>query len=581
MFISAYGRHVLERETSLNDRSVLDSIYNGIVAVDNAGTISYFNRTAEKIFDIPVSKALGLHILDVLPNTGGKLLESLQTGKSFHGEKLKGQKVALVSNISPILVGGRIAGAISIFQDATEVEEISKELQIFKNMNNWLDTVIDSSYDGLMICDERGKVIRMNKASEKINNLKAGDILGKNVNELVAMGLFDNPVTFEVIKRKSAVSRIQKMDEKGKIKFVVVNERDLTNLDQLRSQIQEVQALANGYMLRISELEMKGVDLSNFIFRSEKIKQVIQMAIKVAEVSSTVFLLGESGVGKGMIAKMIHKTSARNKGPFVRVDCAGIPESLVESELFGYEKGAFTGARTEGKPGLLELANRGTLFLDEIGEIPLSSQSKLLRFLEDHEITRVGGTEPRAIDVRIIAATNRKIGEMVASGSFREDLFYRLNVVPIHIPSLRERQEDILPLIFHFLEKFNQSYKKQKVLSPEMIDCLCSYDYLGNIRELMNILERLVVTSEKEQIEKIDLPDGLMSRSAGGFSIPFLPGSSLRETLRRCELQIIENAIRKYGSQREAAKALKMDQANISRKIKKYSFLRTDAISHK
>jgi PAS domain S-box-containing protein len=332
--------------------------------------------------------------LDVLPNTGGKLLECLNTGKPFHGEKLKGETVTLVSNINPIVANGKISGVVSVFQDISEIESISKELDLFKNMKNWLDTIIDSSYDGLWICDHEGTVIRINKASEKINEVEAEEIIGKNMKELVADGLCDKSVTLEVLKRKASVTMIQQIkgkkrilvtgnpifSEKGEITFVVTNDRDITELDYFRSQLQETQALAKGYLSKISELEMKGVDLSNIIFRSEEMERIIKMALRVAKVDSAVLLTGESGVGKGMIAKLIHKHSDRNIGPFIRVSCAAIPESLIESELFGYEKGAFTGAKTEGKPGFFELANKGTLFLDEVGEIPLSSQSKLLRF---------------------------------------------------------------------------------------------------------------------------------------------------------------------------------------------------------
>lgn len=580
----------------LDPQGVLNSIYNGIVVINEEGNITFFNKTAERIFNLPAHEALNLYILDVLPNMGGKLLECLKTGNPFYGEKLKGETVALVSNINPIFTDGKISGAVSVFQDISEIENISKELDLFKNMKDWLDTIIDSSYDGLWICDHDGKVIRVNKASERINDLKAQDVIGRNMKELIAEGLFDKSVTYEVLKKKTSVTMIQQLkggkrilvtgnpifNEKGEIAFVVTNDRDISELDHLRSQLQEVQALARGYISKLSELEMKGVDLSSIIFQSKEMERIIDTALKVAQVGSTVLLLGESGVGKGMIAKLIHKHSDRNSGPFIRVDCAGIPESLVESELFGYEKGAFTGAKTEGKPGFFELANRGTLFLDEIGEISLSSQSKLLRFLEDHEIIRVGGTEPKEIDVRVIVATNRNIEEMVAFKKFREDLYYRLNVIPIHIPPLRERRDDILPLLFYFLEKFNQAYHKKKAFSPETIEALCKYHFPGNIRELTNIIERLVVISEHERIEVRDLPNAIASCLVKEISYPFLSeDTSLKDALEKFESLVIEKAMNKYGSQREVAKALKVDQGTISRKIKKFSISKKDVFMHK
>jgi transcriptional regulator with PAS, ATPase and Fis domain len=311
-------------------------------------------------------------------------------------------------------------------------------------------------------------------------------------------------------------------------------------------------------------------------------QRIIQIALRVDQFDSTVFLMGESGVGKGIIARMIHKYSNRKNGSFIRVDCAGIPDSLIESELFGYEKGAFTGARPEGKPGFFELANEGTLFLDEIAEIPLGSQSKLLRFLEDHEIVRIGGTKPKKIDVRVIAATNRGIEEMVSSKLFRKDLYYRLNVVPIHIPPLRERQDDILPLIFHLLKKYNETYQTKKVLSPKAIDTIRKYDFPGNIRELANIIERLVVITEEDQIEGRDLGNAIEDYTPrplhyNSFSSE---GMSLKEALERCGNLIIDKAIKKYGSQREAAKILGVNQATISRRRKRFQ-LPNDVLMNK
>lgn len=586
----------MTHQNTFDSQLILNAIYNGIIAMNEEGIITYFNKTAERIFNIPAHEAINRYILDVLPNTGGKLLESLNSGKPFYGEKLKGEKVSLISNINPIVTNGKISGVVSVFQDISEIENISRELDLFKNIKNWLDTIIGSSYDGFWICDHEGKVIRINKASERINGVKAEEVIGKNMRQLVAEGLFDKSVTFEVLKKRTSVTMIQQIkggkrilvtgnpifNEQGGITFVVTNERDITELDKLRGQLQETQALAKGYISKLSEIEMKGVDLSNIIFRSEKTDKIVEMALRVAQVDSTVLLLGESGVGKGMIAKLIHKHSERSKGPFIRVDCAGIPDTLVESELFGYERGAFTGAKTEGKPGFFELANKGTLFLDEIGEISLTSQSKLLRFLEDHEIIRVGGTEPKEIDVRIVAATNKKIEEMVASKNFREDLYYRLNVVPIYIPSLRDRRDDILALIYYFLEKFNKDYKKNKSLSPGTVETLYKYNFPGNIRELANLIERLVVVSENNQIQITDLPNAVTSFDTKTISYPLISEDiPLKDALKKYEISIIERTLKKYGSQRKAAKALQVDQGTISRKIKKHSFPKNDVILHK
>jgi PAS domain S-box-containing protein len=582
--------------SAFDPEGVLNSIYNGVITIDAEGRITFFNKTAERIFNLSAYSVLDRYILDVLPHTGGKLLECLRTGKPLHGERVRGEEVSFISNISPVINNGTVTGVVSVFQDISEIESITKELDLFKNTKNWLDTIIDSSYDGLWICDHNGKVIRINKASERINALKAEDVVGKTMKDLVAEGLFDKSVTYEVLKKRTSVTMIQHLrggkrvlvtgnpifDEKGEISFVVTNDRDITELDHLRNQLHETQALAKEYSSKLSELEMTGVDLSNIIFRSEEMQRIIVLTLRVAQADSTVLLLGESGVGKGILAKLIHKHSRRKSGPFIRVDCAGIPDALVESELFGYEKGAFTGARVEGKPGFFELADKGTLFLDEIGEIPLSSQSKLLRFLEDREIVRVGGAHPRQVDVRIIAATNKNLEETVALKTFREDLYYRLNVVPIHIPPLRERSEDILPLIFHFLKKFTETYRNEKSLSPEAIDVLCKYDFPGNIRELTNLIERLVVVSEQERIEVKDLPNTVQGMIGKAIPYPLLSeGVPLRNALENFEGLIIEKAIKKYGSQREAARVLKIDQATLSRKMRKFFVVKNHAIMHK
>ncbi len=585
----------MEHFQMVHPHSVLDSIYNGIIAIDADGTINYFNKSAERIFNIRSHAALNRYILEILPNTGGKLLEVLRTGDPLYGEKLKGEKVTLISNITPIVTDGEITGVVSVFQEISEIEGMLRELDLFKNMKNWLDTIIDSSYDGLWICDRNGRVIRINKASERINGVKAEEVVGRNMSDLLAEGLFDKSVTLEVLKSKTAITMFHRnklgkktlitgnpiFDEKGEITFVVSNDRDMTELDQLRSQLQESQALTKGYLSRLSELEMRRIDISSIVFRSEAMEKIIEMALRVAKVDSTVVLLGESGVGKGIIAKLIHRESDRSTGPFIRIDCAGIPDSLIESELFGYERGAFTGAKAEGKPGFLELTNKGTLFLDEVGEIPLGSQSKLLHFLEDHEITRVGGTEPKKIDVRIIAATNRNIEEMVSSKLIREDLYYRLSVVPIYIPSLRERRDDILPLIFYFLQRFNKIYRKEKVLSPEAVEILCRYEFPGNIRELSNIVERLVVVTEKDRIETKDLPNSMGSGSKLTLN-PFLSEEiPLKIAVERWESHIIEKTVKKYGSQRVAAKILKVDQATLSRKMKRSACSKSDVVLHK
>ena len=560
--------------------ALLDQLPCGVILVNSSAEVTFLNGAAKQLYSL-VGHVTGRAVVDILPALSEAVNQVLTIRNPYHAEEFLYNHQSLELRVIPL--GPDPAGVAILSDDRTELRRTREELKSHKNMKRWLDAVIDSCYDGLWICDHEGNVLRINKASERISGIQAQEVLGKNMRDLIQEGLYDRSVTFEVLEKRTTVTLIQEVkgskralvtgtpvfDERGNIQFVVTTNRDLTELDQLRAQLEETRALAQVYLSQLSEVEMRGVGLSSIIYRSGEMRRVLEMALRMAQVQSTVLLLGESGVGKGMVAKLIHKNSPRTEGPFIRVDCAGIPDSLVESELFGYERGAFTGARTEGKPGLLELAEGGTVFLDEIGELPLGSQSKLLHFLEDHEICRVGGTIPRKIDVRVIAATNRNLEQLVLSRQFREDLYYRLNVVPISIPPLRERKEDIPCLAFHFLTELNKSYSTHKTLAPNAIDTICRYSFPGNVRELYNLVERLTVATEKDQISQEDLP-----RNVKEFALQAPHGtapSSFRKNVEIYEKTLIENALKRSGSIRKTAQALQVDHATILRKMKKYS----------
>lgn len=574
-------------------RHIFDSTHNGISIIDKTGIIVVYNKAAGIMLDKDPDEMLGQFIGDTFPNTWADLENILKDGTSQIGKKIDLGNSTIVANRTPILENEEIVGAISVFQDISEYENIVHQLESYKKVNKQLNAIIDSSFDGLWICDFEGRVVQVNKASEKISDIKADQVVGKKMEELIQEGMIDRSVTLEALNNRAGVTIVQNLkngkqilvtgnpvfDDHGEISLVVVNERDITNLNKLRNELAESKALASEYRTQLSSLKHEKSFLSETAIRSEVMQKVIYRAMKVAQVDSTVLIRGETGVGKGFFAKLIHRASPLGERPFIRVDCGAIPETLLESELFGYEKGAFTGARAEGKPGLLELAEGGTLFLDEIGDLPLNVQVKLLRFLEEHTILRVGGTSHRAVEARIIAATHRNLQEMVKKGKFRKDLFFRLNVVPIHIPPLRERIEDIPPLIDLFLKDLNHRHSTQKTLLPRAIDCLCQYPFSGNIRELSNLVERVVVLTHDPEIRLEDLPFHVRHPDANSDMQPEMDGSTLSCAVARVEKEMIVRTLRDCGTQRKAARKLGINQSTLARKAKRYGIM-NDAIMH-
>ena len=564
-------------------RQLLESAHNGVVVVDRGGRIVVYNQAARHIAGWQPHQVLGRSMSQVNPEAWQDMQQILASGQPQIGRKVRLGHTTIIANRTAIREGERIVGVLSIFQDVSEYEKLVEELAAYKELSEQLDVIIESSHDGLWISDAKGVVVRVNQASLRFAGLKAEEVIGKNMQELVDEGQFDRSATLEVLKHGTSVSLVQTQydgrqlmvtgnpvfDDQGNIRLVVVNARDLTELNRLQAELEESRLLTQQYRSALSQINLHQDLASQVVIRSPAMMRAFETAMRVAKVDSSVLLEGESGVGKGLFAKLIHEASPRKEGPLVRVDCGGIPASLIEAELFGYERGAFTGARESGKLGYFELAQGGTLLLDEVGELPLGVQAKLLRFLEDNEVVRVGSTTPRRIDVRIIAATNRDLEQMVAQRQFRQDLYFRLKVVPLRLPPLRERGEDIPPLVHHFLNHFNEKYSTAKKLSPAVVDALCRYSFPGNVRELANLVERLVVLTPGEVVELSDLPDGLrQSRSVpaarsgdGRWNLP--------QAVRRLEEEMIVRALRVFGSQREAARHLGIDHSTISRKVKK------------
>lgn len=477
--------------------------------------------------------------------------------------------------------------AIAVFQGLAEVdmclpyllekktnllEVVDQENVKIKELNQELDTIVEGSYDGICITDGNGIISRANKAFMMLYGL-SDSWIGTYAGEIEERGLVSPSVTVLVLKEKRTITLIQEIrngrtllatgtpvvNEEGKLTNIVINSRDFSELEKIRHKFEQ--------NLEEKTKAKKNLGTDNIIAYSQKMADVLDTCRKIAKVDSTVLVTGESGVGKEVVAGYIHSISARKEGPWVKVNCGSIPENLIESELFGYEFGAFTGAKREGKIGMFELADKGTIFLDEIGELPYNLQVKLLQVLQEKYIIRIGGIKPVQINTRIIAATNRDLEDMVERGKFRRDLFYRLNVVPILVPSLRDRKDDIIPLATHFLEQFNAKYGAGKKIGREVLEAFLGYNWPGNIRELVNLIERLVVTSDKKYIELADIP-GFLRDQPVSRSLDGLP--NLQEAVDQLEKEILQKAYKLYNNSYKMAEALGVNQSTVIRKLKKH-----------
>lgn len=468
------------------------------------------------------------------------------------------------------------------------VERITKKYRDLKNTKLGLmelDSIIECSYDGIYITDGEANTIKVNNAYERITGLKKADVLGKNMKDLEKEGFISQSATLMVLKNgetatiqqefntgvKVLVSSNPILDKNGNIIMVVTNVRDVTQLYELKEQLQKNKEITRKYASEIEEMRTQLLNTSEIVAEDHKTIEIIQIANRIAKVDTTILMLGETGSGKDQIAKHIHKVSNRSKKQFIKVNCGAVPASLIESEFFGYEKGSFTGANKEGKIGLFELASGGTIFLDEVGELPMDMQVKLLRVLQEMEVVRIGGTKPIKINVRVLAATNRDLEEMIKKKQFREDLYYRLNVVPLYVPPLRERKQDILPLIKFFLTQLNKKYNLNKVFASDALNCMYEYNWPGNVRELKNIVERVVIMSEDDKIKRSDLPKNIIGSNGMIVTLnTFEEGINLKETLDSIEERLIKKAYDKYGNVRAAAKSLGIDASTFVRKRQKY-----------
>lgn len=560
-------------------------MHHGVMMTDVLGYIIAWNKTAGELLGIN-GNVMGEKTREFLPDSA--LFQVLETGKAVLNDKVDIGGRILIFNHKPVFEGDKLSGVVTSFQDITDLDSVAEELEITKELNRELEAIFNSSYDEIYVTDGQGITLRVNKAGERFYGVKAEEIVGRHVSELEEQGLFTPSITPQVLKSRKRVTSVQTtksgqklivtgnpvFDEKGEIIRIVTNSRDITELSNLRQRLEETEKLMDNYRLEIAKLRKDKIHSTEIITNSPTMQHILDLAQKVAGVDSTVLIEGESGVGKGVIASKIHQMSRRSEKPFITINCGAIPENLIESELFGYDAGAFTGAKKEGKKGLLELANEGTVFLDEISELPLNLQVKLLHVIQEKRMMRVGGSEYIDVNARIIAATNRNIQRLIKERKFREDLYYRLNVVPLIIPPLRHRKEDIPVLIDHFLQTFSDKYELRKKVSSDAKDLLVNYNWPGNVRELENLIERLVVTVDAHDVLPVHLPDYILHADGNAEKVFVLDICSIKNATEELERQLLSKALARYKNTYRMAEALEVNQSTIVRKMHRYGILK-------
>lgn len=565
---------------------ILTSIPMGILVVDRSRRIVNYNDASLKMMRLEKDYVKNCNAEEIFDRT--YLHYVFNTGKAILNQlQISDEAIALVDYCPIINFEQVVEGVVIVVQDLPKVEEMATEIEDIKGLNKDMNAILSSIYDEILVVNGQGELIRTSeRLIPGVWDADLNEWIGKSLLELEKEGRYCPIAIRQVLEKKRKVSVVQEtknqrkilavgnpiFNEQREITRIVIASRDITETTRLESELQEMRKISAQYKKELDLFKNKERSAEQLIYRSQKMEQLVQQAKRIADFSSTVMLYGESGVGKEVIAQVIHQLGHRSDKSFLKLNCGAIPENLLESELFGYTKGSFTGADKNGKIGYFQQAHEGVLFLDEIGEMPLHLQVKLLRVLQEQEIVPIGSTKAIPIDVQIIGATNKNLQEMVAKGTFREDLYYRLNVIPLHIPPLRERIEDVPVLAFHFLEKLNKRYSKNYTLTPDAINILEFYEWPGNVRELQNMIERLVVSAEEPTItsEFVSrfLSLGYTVNSKKPVITQVMP---LEEALSDVEEQLITLAMKQYKTTTRAAKALGISQSSVSRKYQKYS----------
>jgi len=560
-------------------KKTLNSITEAIIIVDKNSKIVYINQSACDILGLSAENVIGREVFGTIPNT--RLHIVLETGKPEYNRIQKLHDNVIITSRIPIYNDeGEIIGAAAVFRDITTVQKLAEEVTNLREIEAMLSAIIDSTNDAISVADSEGKVVLVNRAYTKITGLSPKEVIGKPATIDIAEG---ESVHIKIAKDKRPMYGVR-MKVGPMKKEVLVNASPIFVNGEFKGSVGVIHDVSEMIRL-VEELEdakrmirriQAKYTFQDIVGKSSKMIVAIEQAKKVAKTPVTVLLRGESGTGKELFAHAIHSESNRSNGPFVSVNCAALPETILESELFGYEEGAFTGAKKGGKTGLIEEANNGTLFLDEIGKMSLKVQSKLLRFLQDREIYRIGGVNPIKLDVRIIAATNMNLEKMVEKNEFLLDLYYRLNVVPIFIPPLRERLEDLEELVHIIIRKLNQEFGRiVEGIDKDALNLLESYNWPGNVRELENVLGRAMINMGYEEriIKKHHIPplsfENVANNAIRNFDIKSF---KLKDVVESAERFAIERALEETNGNREhAAKKLGISVRNLYYKLKKYN----------
>lgn len=569
--------------------ALIENPYVAYVIVDEEGFIIYMNQTYMDILELKIEEVMGKHILEITPHS--RLPETLRTGRIYKADiwPIKGRDTIVCR--MPIIKNGEVIGAIgqSLFLDMAGARILMKKLQ--ETEAAFSEGLVQSPYMVYVIVDKNGIITFMNQTYLDMLEMKREDVVGKHIHkitphsrlpEILKTGEVHEVANWEINGRETIVTRAPIVKDGeiigavGRSLFLDISSAKMlvNKLQETENKLQETEKELKIYKEELRQIYGAKWQFEDLIGQTQEFLMVKSMAQQLSQTRSTLLITGESGTGKELFAQAIHNNSGRESGPFVRINCAALPENLLESELFGYEEGAFTGAKKGGKPGKFELAKKGTIFLDEIGDMPLTMQTKLLSVLQERIIERVGGNSPIPIDVRIIAATNRNLEEMVKKQTFREDLYYRLNVVRLDLPSLRERMADISLLVEDLAAKINNKLKTDvKTVSVQAMNLLQSYSWPGNVRELENLLERAVNLADMNGETCLDIQHfpSLLKQSSNQ-----VPGESTEDNLNKAveklEKEVIQRVLKKTRNNKaQASRILGLNKSVLYRKLDKYN----------